>query len=145
MELARWLGSVCALIALTACRDDGIGSACTPTVPCDTDGTSCGFHAAETYVLKDAPGCPDRQACLVYKLDNGTDGRLPADPRVPCISPGSPEGCVTEEAIDRSIYCTCPCAREGSSDRTGLCSCGDGYECSKAGGGPEWYCAKMPR
>lgn len=144
MQIDRLLTPFCALIALGACSDDGIGGPCAPTIPCGIDGTHCGFHVAETYVSTNVASCSAGQACLVYHLDNGTDGGLRADPRVPCTSPGTPEGCVSAEAIERSIYCSCPCGREGSDDRSGLCTCGDGYQCSPVAGAPEWYCVRRP-
>jgi hypothetical protein len=131
------------LLAMVACSDDGLGSPCKPTVPCDADGANCGFNVSETYVSEHATDCPHNQACIVHHLDNGTDGALRADPNVVCTSSNSPSGCVTEEAIERSMFCSCRCAREGTEDRSGLCTCGEGFACATVGGGSNWYCVKQ--
>lgn len=141
----NWVAVMLCAVVVTGCTDPGIGDPCMPeAVPCRSAGTSCGYEASEAYVEASSVQCRSRW-CLVYKLDNGTHGDIPSDPRVLCEENGGKEGCVTKESVSESIYCTCRC--RGAQRAEDNCPCADGYECrdvlSQGGDGVRGgYCVK---
>src|SRR3954447_21908132 len=89
-------------LALTACTDDGVGDPCIPeTIPCkEKNGAKvCGFEQTESYIESSSVQCRSR-LCIVNKLDNKTDGDLPADPRNLCKPGASSPGCVLSTEVD---------------------------------------------
>ncbi len=136
--------ALCSVVAM-GCADLGVGDPCLPeTVPCSADGKTCGYQASEAYVEASSVQCRSR-LCLVYKLDNMTEGAVPSDPRDLCSEKNDKEGCVTPEALNDSIYCTCRC--DGSQRAEDNCTCPDGYTCEEVLtlGGPGIrgsYCVK---
>jgi hypothetical protein len=142
MRRSLFLSCLPLLISAVAagCSDDGLGQPCTPTViPCDASGQNCGFRPHEKIVQKDAPGCPS-DVCIVHKLDNGTLGTLPADPRVVCTGVNDPAGCVTQAALDDASYCSCRC-NLADNKRGETCTCPGGFVCEPFFGA-ESYCVK---
>ncbi|HVZ32325.1 MAG TPA: hypothetical protein VG963_07865 [Polyangiaceae bacterium] len=141
-----WIALALSSAAATGCTDLGVGDPCIPeTIPCSADGKSCGYEATEAYVEASSVQCRSR-LCLVYKLDNGTAGAVPSDPRDLCTGKSNDkEGCVTPTALNDSIYCTCRC--EGAQRAEDNCSCPDGFTCEQVLtlGGPGIvgsYCVK---
>jgi hypothetical protein len=109
-------------------KEHGVGEPCIPEpVPCDEHGNNCGFQLEETYLQTDSPACAAR-ACVVRKLDNGTNGETPADPRVVCEEQSS-EGCVSRANLERSTYCTCRCG--GPKAGAEHCECPEGFVCTE--------------
>jgi hypothetical protein len=131
-----------ALLAFGAigCAEEGVGDPCIPeAIPYDktkagTASGGYGFAASETYLETSSVQCRTR-ICIVRKLDNGTSNAVPADPRGhTCSKPrnaGNTTGCVTNEALNKSIYCTCKCAGPETSE---LCQCPDGFSCKNVEG-----------
>lgn len=113
--------------ALCACKNDfGVGEPCMPeSIPCDKDGKNCGFERNETYLQTEATQCEAR-ACIVHRLDNDTDGHIPADPRLICEQDES-EGCVPQANLDKSLHCTCRC--DGAKGAANRCECPHGFVC----------------
>jgi len=108
------------------CSDEGIGQPCTPDlIPCDANGQNCGFRPNEKSAQTNADSCPSG-VCVVYKLDNGSAGTLPADPRVVCTGVNDPAGCVTQAALDEASYCSCRCSRADNKN-DGNCVCPGGF------------------
>ena len=124
-----------------ACKkDQGVGEPCLPEpIPCDEEGKNCGFKPTETYVQIDTPACEAR-ACVVRRLDNGTDGQVPADPRVVCEEDSS-EGCVPRATLEESVYCTCRC--DGAKGAENRCECPDDFACTQVSADPgAAYCVR---
>jgi hypothetical protein len=134
------------LLVLGACENEdyGVGDPCIPDpIPCQ--GESCGFQRDETYLQTNSDECKER-ACIVRRLDNGTGGALPADPRVMCEEDAR-EGCVSREALSRGAYCTCRC--DGPKTAADFCECPDGFLCEPVlqSGDPSEhgsYCVRAP-
>jgi hypothetical protein len=133
-----------ALIVSAGCADEvAIGQPCQPAViPCDAKGENCGFQSSERYVDTGAAEC-EGQVCVVHKLDNGTKGQIPADPRVSCKTDASAPGCVSEAALEASMFCSCRCDRSDGK-REGTCECGEGFQCTAFGPSLDSYCVRMP-
>lgn len=113
------------------CADEGIGDPCIPeTIPCNADGTNCGYKASEAYLEASSVQCRSR-LCIVYKLDNQTSGMVPSDPRQLCTGKGNDKtGCLTNSQLLDSVYCTCRCGSGGgATTNQELCKCSDGFEC----------------
>jgi hypothetical protein len=98
----------------------------------------CGFVATETYLDKSASSCEN--ACIVRRLDNGTDGSIPANPEVKCDASGEPEGCVTQAQLNQASYCTCPC--DGDKSRDHYCECPGSFACTEIVLGEDSYCVR---
>lgn len=121
------LVTILALLSLgaIACTDEGVGDPCIPeAIPCDSDGRNCGYKASESYLEASSVQCKSR-LCLVYRLDNDTNNAIPSDPRNLC-SENDEDGCVTNDALLNSVYCTCRC---GGGNGTDNCKCPSGYSC----------------
>jgi hypothetical protein len=119
--------TILALGALSAigCTDEGVGDPCIPeAIPCDSNGEKCGYKASEAYLEASSVQCRSR-LCLVYKLDNGTANAVPSDPRVLC-SQDDTNGCLSNQQLLDSIYCTCRC---GGGNGTDNCACPSGFSC----------------
>ena len=116
---------------LLGCATPAVGAPCLPEqVPED------GFDASETYVEAGSLQCETR-VCMVYKLAG--------DPREHCVASAT-RTCADPAATERSVYCTCRCDSEGTSDAD--CACPTGYACSevlqRAGAGVNGkYCIKQ--
>ena len=121
----------------TACADEGVGDPCIPeTIPCtpavgDTP-KKCGFNLQESYIESSSVQCRSR-LCIVHKLDNDSNGTVPADPTQICPEGASKAdraaGCVTEGEVSDSIFCTCRC--DGPSTSVEFCQCPDGFACQE--------------
>jgi hypothetical protein len=123
-----------AFVALTftaiGCTDEGVGDPCIPeAIPCDTQGGNCGYKASESYLETSSVQCRSR-LCIVHKLDNGTQGDVPSDPRSLCEDNDGAEGCLSEERLERSVYCTCRCRIPSDvNSNQEPCACPDGFAC----------------
>lgn len=144
---SKWLALAVLALGAVACSDSGVGDPCIPeTIPCNSQGKECGYKASESYIEATSVQCRTR-LCLVHKLDNGTAGLLPSDPRVLCDADGQPAGCLDESALEKSVYCTCRCGLEGS--KHDFCKCPSGFSCQQVlTNGPEGirgdYCVRNP-
>ena len=67
--------------------------------------------------------------CIVHKLDNDSAGVFPADPRELCGEGSDYEGCLTDEQLERSVYCTCRC--DGPKTSVEFCQCPSGFTCTE--------------
>jgi hypothetical protein len=116
-------------------------------LPSNPDGF--GFFPSESYVTE-APAC-DGHPCIVHRLDNRSDGGLPANPSVVCEGSDPAPGCVTSAALEQSVHCSCQC--DGPGDRDKYCTCPDGFTCRQLftvrddglHNGPRSYCVRPPR
>ena len=118
------LGS--AALCAIGCSDEGVGDPCIPeAIPCDSSGKNCGYKASEAYLEASSVQCRSR-LCLVYKLDNESNNLIPSDPRELCSRNDNAPGCLTEDQLNRSIYCTCRC---GGGNGTANCKCPSGFSC----------------
>ena len=138
---SNWLALAVVALGAIGCTDDGVGDPCIPeAIPCDQNGENCGYKASESYLETSSVQCRSR-LCIVHRLDNGTGGMLPSDPRELCSSQDDAEpGCLETAALERSVYCTCRCGVPSgvSTSNQTLCSCPDGYRCAEilTQGGP---------
>jgi hypothetical protein len=142
MKHVTLLAAFCALL-LFACNENKgaelLGNACMPdSIPSGPEGS--GFAATETYLTSSA-ACGSNP-CIVHRLDNGTDGGLPADPSVVCSGEDPKPGCVEASAVAKSVHCTCRC---DGHDRD--CLCPNDYACREvvaSGPGEEGgsYCVR---
>lgn len=108
-------------------RDLDVGAPCVPeNVPCDADG-NCGYSPLETSLDLHAAGCDG--VCLVHRLDNGTNGRVPADPVGRLCQADPTEGCVSESMLEAAVYCSCQC--DGPGSRSNYCTCPDDFSCKE--------------
>jgi hypothetical protein len=147
MQRSVWkLGAVALLgLLVGACANEGVGDPCIPeTIPCSTTtndagvvtGKKCGFNVSESYIESSSVQCRSR-LCIVHNLDNKSGGQVPADPTKVCgESPGQgqpawtrADGCVTEDELSASIFCTCRC--DGPSTSVEFCSCPSGFSCQE--------------
>jgi hypothetical protein len=96
-----------------------------------------GFERAETYVGT-ASEC-GRDVCVVNRLDNHTNGELPADPTNLCAQEDPERGCVTPEDLESSVHCSCPC--DGPGPRSSYCTCPDDFVCREILAG-KMYCVR---
>ncbi|MDB4988552.1 MAG: hypothetical protein JWN04_3730 [Myxococcaceae bacterium] len=118
-----------ASLGAIGCADEGIGDPCIPeAIPCDSNGENCGYKASESYIEASSVQCRSR-LCLVYKLDNGTNGMIASDPRKLCTDKNPATGCLTNEKLNDSVYCTCRCKQGDVKTKQELCSCSSGYTC----------------
>jgi hypothetical protein len=116
-----WIAFAVAALGAIGCTDEGVGDPCIPeTVPCNANGEQCGYKASEAYIEATSVQCKSR-LCIVYKLDNNTQGSIASDPRTLCDSKGQPQGCVDNEALAKSVYCTRRCTEDGD--------CPDSFSC----------------
>lgn len=125
-QRATPLLSLVFLLTLVACgKETDAGSPCALKAPCQEG--ACGFAPTEIYIDRSSGQC--QQACMVDRLDNGTDGAVPADPEVLCDSEAGPAGCVSKAQLEEASYCTCRCnAPKGAA---GFCECPDGFACAQ--------------
>jgi len=129
IRIAFALGLYALSFGAVGCTDEGVGDPCVPeAIPCQADGTGCGYKLTESYLEASSVQCRSR-LCLVYKLDNDTGGTLVSDPRNLCEGKNPVDGCVTNEALSNSVYCTCRCGSGGAKTKQELCDCTDGFEC----------------
>jgi hypothetical protein len=108
-----WIAFAVAALGAIGCTDEGVGDPCIPeTIPCNSEGEKCGYKASEAYIEATSVQCRSR-LCIVYKLDNDTQGTIPSDPRTLCSNSGeSADGCVSDEALAKSVYCTRRCVSD---------------------------------
>jgi hypothetical protein len=130
IRIAFAVALLMASLSAVGCTDIGIGDPCIPeTIPCAADGTGCGYKASEAYIEASSVQCRSR-LCIVYKLDNGTAGAIPSDPRNLCTGGAKDQdGCLSTNQLLDSVYCTCRCASGGVKTNQELCSCDDGFKC----------------
>jgi hypothetical protein len=127
-----WIALSCVLaLGAVGCTDEGVGDPCTPeTVPCDQNGENCGYQASEAYIEATSVQCKSR-LCLVYKLDNGSQGMAGADPRRICSATEKDPTCVDPEQLNDSVYCTCRCGAGATGSKHDLCDCPSGFSCEE--------------
>jgi len=115
LSFVGWV-AVSTLLALGGCSESAVGDPCAPEqVP---EG---GFLDSETYLETSSVQCATR-VCLVRGLSG--------DPNQICDGTDDPPECVTDNQVERSVYCSCRCgAPEGSSLPT--CSCPGGFLCEE--------------
>ncbi|HEY6878512.1 MAG TPA: hypothetical protein VI299_10865 [Polyangiales bacterium] len=126
-----WIALSCVLsLGAIGCADEGVGDPCTPeTVPCDAKGQNCGYKNTEAYIEATSVQCRSR-LCLVYKLDNGSEGMNPADPRKLSDKYPDDPNSVDLKDVQDSVYCTCRCRSGGGvKSNQELCDCPDGFRC----------------
>jgi hypothetical protein len=105
------------------CTGSGIGDPCIPeSIPAD------GFDSREVYLETSSVQCRTR-VCMVYRLEGDPRQVIAEDPEMSTCPAGSTE-CVTEQAVDQQVFCSCRCSvSEGEQANTPLCNCGDGFTC----------------
>jgi hypothetical protein len=124
-----WIALAVAALGAFGCSDIGVGDPCIPeTVPCNAAGEQCGYKASEAYIEATSVQCKSR-LCIVYKLDNATQGAIPSDPRTLCNGKNDADGCVSDEALAKSVYCTCRCDTGGVKSGIDTCTCPSGFTC----------------
>jgi hypothetical protein len=135
---SKWFAIALLSIAAVGCADEGVGDPCVPeAIPFNpklqnTASGGYGFSASETYLETSSVQCKSR-VCIVHKLDNGST-TVPADPRNHlCDDPlvTNKEGCVSNDALAKSVYCTCKC---GGPKLSELCECPSGFSCTEVQG-----------
>ncbi|MDH3625255.1 MAG: hypothetical protein OEQ49_15395 [Myxococcales bacterium] len=115
----KWLellgfAAIAALFFVAGCAESAVGDPCVPEKVYEG-----GFLASETYLELSSVQCATR-VCLVRELEG--------DPNQICTGVDDSDECVTENDIERSVYCSCRCdAPEGSSLPT--CGCPGGFIC----------------
>jgi hypothetical protein len=133
MDACLWIAlSLVLSVGAIGCADEGVGDPCTPeTVPCNSAGRECGYKASESYIEASSVQCRSR-LCIVHKLDNRSEGLVPADPRNICSDRNDADGCLDPEDLQKSVYCTCRC-KTGGGVKTNLelCDCPDGFTCTE--------------
>jgi hypothetical protein len=127
MRYVNVLAATCALMLLGACKEEHgtarLGNACVPEdVPSGPAGSGFSLQDTQLTTAKECGGDP----CLVDRLDNGTDGGLPADPTVLCSEEDPIAGCVSASQLAASAYCTCRCDGPDSN-----CLCPYDYACQE--------------
>jgi len=143
-----WLAFLTLSLGAIGCTDEGVGDPCIPeAIPCNAEGQDCGYKASESYLETSSVQCRSR-LCIVRKLDNGSQGVYPSDPRKLCEDDNEP-GCLSESKLEESVYCTCRCGLPKGESGGGqeLCGCPDGFTCAEVltQGGPGVrgsYCVK---
>jgi hypothetical protein len=132
----KWIAISVLALGATACASEGVGDPCVPeNIPCEEAATqkNCGYTASESYIESSSAQCRTR-VCVVHEMA-GAPGGAPSDPRDLCGRnegrvPVDGPGCVTQEAINDSIYCSCRCA-DGDGKKIDGCECDDGFECKE--------------
>ena len=117
LELMGFVAIAALWLVAAGCASSAVGDPCVPEqVP---EG---GFLASETYLETSSVQCVTR-LCLVRELD-GDPNQICGEAEV------DSDECVTENEIERSVYCSCRCgAPEGSSVPT--CGCPGGFICEE--------------
>ena len=139
LELKGFLAISLLCLAGLGCSSSAVGDPCSPEqVPIG------GFLASETYLEKESVQCATR-VCLVRGL-MGDPSNL--QPECPKDVEGEPSTCVSENDVERSVYCSCRC---GAPAESGLptCDCPGGFICEPVleTGGPGLegsYCIRDP-
>ena len=123
---AGWIGLALLGLAAAACAEEGVGDPCTPEAIPVKNG-KYGFEATESYIEASSVQCRSR-LCIVNKLDNGTSGNIPADPRPQgiCEQNNQNAGCVPEAEVKNSVYCTCKCGGPKTAEQ---CDCPEPFVC----------------
>jgi hypothetical protein len=124
----NWIALVALTIGAVGCADEGVGDPCIPeTIPCsDAEGKQCGYRSSESYIEATSVQCRSR-LCIVRNLDNESED-IAADPRTTCEEDNK-DGCVTQEQVLDSIYCTCRC--DGPKTSLEFCDCPSGFSCQE--------------
>jgi len=116
-----WIAAAIAALGAVGCADEGVGDPCIPeAIPCNSMGANCGYKNNEAYIEASSVQCKSR-LCIVYKLNNNTQGTKPSDPRVTCDADDPVEGCVSDDNLLKSVYCTIRCKKNDD--------CPSGYTC----------------
>jgi hypothetical protein len=116
----QWFAFAAVGLGLSACADEGVGDPCIPErIP------TGGYDPSESYIESSSVQCRSR-LCIVHQLDNG---KAKSDPTKICTEGdnASDPTCVSEEDLDRSVYCTCRC--DGPKTSVQFCECPGGYAC----------------
>jgi hypothetical protein len=121
---ACWFG-LTVLLGLAACGQEGVGDPCTPEAIPVKNGMY-GFERTEAYIESSSVQCRSR-LCIVNRLDNGTNGMIPADPRTTCEQKMVP-GCVSAAEVENSVHCTCKC---GGPETVEHCKCPQPFQCKE--------------
>ena len=126
-------------VAGSGCASSAVGDPC---VPEEVPGG--GFLASETYLEKESVQCATR-FCLVRGL-MGDPSNL--QPECPKDIEGEPSTCVSENDVERSVYCSCRCDAPAESGFP-TCDCPGGFICEEVleTGGPGLegsYCVRDP-
>lgn len=138
----KWLelmGIAAIALLAAACADTGVGEPCVPEqVPAG------GFLASETYLETSSVQCATR-VCLVRGLP-GDPSKI-CDPELPNDDP-SQVGCVTQQEVEETTYCSCRCAAPAGSGLP-TCGCPGGFSCEEVletgGDGLRGsYCVRIP-
>jgi hypothetical protein len=134
MHTQRWIPSIVvallAALGAVGCEAPGVGDPCTPesVPPCvrDAEGVlRCGFNDREAYLETSSVQCRTR-VCMVYKLSGDPNRILGESPE--CLTDST--GCVTQDAVDDRVYCTCRCRAPAGVDTT-VCECPEGFACEE--------------
>lgn len=147
------------LLAIPACKDEGVGDPCTPEQ--EYDPSFLGFSEKEVNVESKSFQCRTR-ICLVNHFrgrascpyGQSTDGNAPA-PAKACVVPGTAapitgltddnnpasfrdprkkklvERQCVDRAADKTVYCSCRCADINGQKPSDqtFCACPDGFAC----------------
>ncbi len=138
------------VFSASRCNNSAVGDPCTPEA-------NTAFDPSEAFLELSSVQCATR-VCLVKGLD-GNPHRIYGEsmdcPAVPSANPDCDGmnnnddaecGCVTQEQIDQSVYCSCRCAAPAGSGIP-TCGCPGGFHCEEIlqSGGPGIigdYCVK---
>jgi hypothetical protein len=149
MGQANKSAALLAMLVCTGCSSqhaaDIVGIACLPEVIPTSSSGEPGYSSTETYLSSSAE-C-GLHACVVHHLDNGTEDKIPADPRLVCDARDPKPGCVEASAVAASVHCTCRC--DGPERNVDYCTCPEDFACREVlPSGPEdvqgSYCVKRP-
>ena len=121
LELIGFVAISVLWLAGSGCSSSAVGDPCVPeAVPAG------GFLASETYLETSSVQCATR-VCLVRGL-MGDPNNL--QPECSKDVEGEPSTCVSENEVERSVYCSCRC---GAPAESGLptCDCPGGFNCEE--------------
>jgi len=122
LELMGFVAISLLWLAGSGCTGSAVGDPCVPERVYEG-----GFLASETYLETSSVQCATR-VCLVRGL-MGDPSNLQED-ECPKDVEGEPSTCVSENDVERSVYCSCRC---GAPAESGLptCSCPGGFICEE--------------
>ena len=118
LELMGFVAISLLWLAGTGCSSSAVGDPCVPE-----QVSEGGFLPSETYLETSSVQCATR-VCLVRELD-GDPNNLQEDE-----CPKGEATCVSADAVERSVYCSCRCAAPAGSDLP-TCGCPSGFTCEE--------------
>jgi hypothetical protein len=124
LELMGFVAISLLWLAAAGCANSAVGDPCVPeAVP---EG---GFLASETYLETSSVQCATR-VCLVRGLDGDPNNLEPECPKDDPDGDPADWTCVSENEVERSVYCSCRC---GAPAESGLptCGCPGGFLCEE--------------